>query len=109
MEETSRLKKLEAFEEIVMHLSRAVASRVLYSLGHPTVLETIKKAHQALVELLKKEKELSLGLIKNELFLEDISLHSKAGVSFKGLIEHLEGRDVERISFSKGLKIEELK
>ncbi|MBU1615306.1 HD domain-containing protein [bacterium] len=109
MEETSKIEKLEAFEEVVKCLSGAVAGRALYPLGHPTVLSATEKTYHILAKLLKKRKEFSLGRIENELVFEDISISGETNTSLKGFIEHLKERAVERISFFSGLKIEELK
>lgn len=89
-------------------LMNAIQAGKIYSEDHPKFREFIDRLYAVLLELLENRKELALGIVSGELaWGEEIffELSQKLG----SLISFLEENQVERIIFTQGLQLEELR
>ena len=89
-------------------LMNAIQAGKIYSEDHPKFREFIDRLYAVLLELLENRKELALGIVSGELAWEEeifFELSQKLG----SLISFLEENQVERIIFTQGLQLEELR
>lgn len=89
-------------------LMNAIQAGKIYSEDHPKFREFIDRLFAVLLELLENRKELALGIVSGELAWEEeifFELSQKLG----SLISFLEENQVERIIFTQGLQLEELR
>lgn len=89
-------------------LMNAIQAGKIYSTSHPKFQEFLDRLYAVLKETLEARKDLTLGIVSGELAWEEeifFDLTQKLGV----LISFLEESRIERIIFSQGLRLEELR
>ncbi len=89
-------------------LMNAIQAGKIYSEDHPKFGEFIRRLYASLRELLEHRQEIILGLVSGELAWEEeifFELSQKLG----SLVSFLEEDQVERIIFTQGLQLEELR
>jgi HD-GYP domain-containing protein (c-di-GMP phosphodiesterase class II) len=94
-------------EELITRLARAVQVYGLYGDEHRLTEESIDSLSVILDEILVEKKEITIGIIGNEIAFEKEPLHESSR-SKKGFINHLILIGVKKISFSEGVEKIEL-
>lgn len=80
----------------------------LYTTGHPRFDKFLNQAYQSLSEILKDREEVLFGIVGDELaFEKEIFFDLSRTVS--PVITYLKERGIEKISFRRGVKAEELR
>ncbi|HAR35598.1 MAG TPA: hypothetical protein DCR87_01580 [Acidobacteria bacterium] len=89
-------------------LMNAIQAGKIYSTDHPKFQEFIGHLYANLKELLEARQELTLGIVSGELAWEE-EIFFDLSAKLAGLISFLEESRVERIVFSQGLTLAELR
>ncbi|MCX8159732.1 MAG: HD domain-containing protein [Candidatus Saccharicenans sp.] len=89
-------------------LMNAIQAGKIYSQDHPKFREFLDRLYASLLELLQHRKELILGVVSGELAWED-EIFFELSQKLRPLASFLEENQVERIVFSQGLQLEELR
>jgi hypothetical protein len=88
-------------------LTAAVQNAGIYPEGHPQVASYLQEAHRLLETLAWERKEITLLVIGGGLMVNKRPL-TAAGACEAAFIQVLKNNDIERITFYKGLSLEEL-
>ncbi|MGB9907858.1 MAG: HD-GYP domain-containing protein [Candidatus Saccharicenans sp.] len=89
-------------------LMNAIQAGKIYAPDHPKSQEFISQLYASLKELLQQRQELALGIVSGELAWEEEIFFDLSG-KLAALIGFLEESRIERIVFSQGLSLEELR
>jgi len=98
------LEKIKAF---LTDFVSAIQAAKFYPADHPQVTDMVRRAARNLEEVLKEKKEISIGVIDNELAWEDeilFDLSQKLG----SLLLYLKERGIERMTFEAPLGEQDL-
>ena len=79
----------------------------LYPSGHPAIFEPVRRAHEALVALLKERDRIVLGIIDDVLVFDEVPFYESDPV-WKELHPRMRERKVESFSFLGGLELREV-
>ena len=90
-------------EDFITYLSNAARNKIIYPSGHPIIMRSLARTFQILENLLKERDAVNIAVIGDELIFEGIPLH-EASVALYGFTRGLRQREIERITFLKGLK-----
>ena len=102
-----KVEEAEKIKALLKHLIGAVRSISLYPVSHPIVKGNVANLSDGLSRLFGNRENITFGIVGNELVSED--LHLSNGDKFcRWLIEKIKSHEVEKISFLKGVAIEEL-
>ena len=93
--------------QAIAQLTAAVQNAGIYPEGHPQVLSYLREAHRLLAVLAGQRREITLLLIGGSLMVDKRPL-TAAGACEAACIQVLRNNDIERITFHKGLSLEEL-
>ncbi|MCJ7812297.1 HD domain-containing protein [bacterium] len=97
----------ERIEELITKFARAVQIARIYTEDHHLTEDTIDHLYQILDDILLEKREITIGIIGDELAFEKEPLYELSSKK-KGFIKHLQSIGVEKISFLKGLEKNEL-
>lgn len=89
-------------------LMNAIQAGKIYSEDHPKFREFIDRLFASLRELLEHRQELILGIVSGELAWEE-EIFFELSQKLRALVSFLEENRIERIVFSQGLQLEELR
>ncbi|MGB9864335.1 MAG: HD-GYP domain-containing protein [Candidatus Saccharicenans sp.] len=89
-------------------LMNAIQAGKIYSTDHPKFREFLDRLYANLLEILENRKELTLGIVSGELAWEE-EIFFDLSEKLRALISFLEENRIERIIFSQGLQLEELR
>ncbi|NPV82055.1 MAG: hypothetical protein HPY46_00490 [Candidatus Aminicenantes bacterium] len=89
-------------------LMNAIQAGKIYSEDHPKFREFIDRLFASLRELLEHRQELILGVVSGELAWEE-EIFFELSQKLRTLVGFLEENRIERIVFSQGLQLEELR
>lgn len=98
---------MESKEQLLLALINTIQTAKIYSPSHPQFSESVNSLWETLNRYLQEKNEFILGLVGQELCLEDqifFELSEKA----QSFVHFLKERGIEKITFSLGLKREEL-
>jgi len=98
---------LEATEDLVRRLAAAVRAASLYSCAHPLVERNADRLATACNRLLEKTGTLVVGLIGDELVVNDARL-PKAAAVLTGFLRELREREIEKVTLFYGVTREEI-
>jgi len=98
---------VEKIRTALTHLSSAIQAGKIYSTDHPRFKEFVRHAHQVLTEVLKEKKDLTLGIVEEELAWEE-EIFFTLSQKLKTLVLYLRQKGVERMVFHQGLEEKEL-
>ncbi|MDD5194339.1 MAG: HD domain-containing protein [Candidatus Omnitrophica bacterium] len=97
----------ELIERILKNFSVTLQHIRIYTREHRVFKESMEKTYQSLQEAFKEREELVIGIVGEELAFEK-EIFFDLSKKIKGTIHYLKKREIERITFHKGLTIEEL-
>jgi len=98
---------MESKEQLLLALINTIQTAKIYSPSHPQFAESINSLWETLTRYLQEKNEIILGVVGQELCLEDqifFELSEKA----QSFVHFLKERGIEKIIFSLGLQREEL-
>lgn len=98
----------ERLRDLVKYLSSSIKTLSLYTENHPMFEDSIDRLNEHLQDLLKERNKLPFAIIEDELVFEDMPFYDFSSF-FYSFIFFLEKREVERITFIKGIDRRELK
>ncbi|MFQ5866636.1 MAG: HD-GYP domain-containing protein [bacterium] len=90
-------------EDFITYLSNATRNKVIYPSGHPIIKRSLMRTFEILESLLEERDEINIAVMGDELIFEGMSLHEFSAVLY-GFIRNLRQREIEKITFLKGLK-----
>ncbi len=94
--------ELEKMYAILKGINSAIKGKKLYPAGHPAIFTQTTKAYQALLELLKTNNKIFIGLAKDVLVFEENPIMDPEK-NLGELIHRMMDREIEGIIFEKGL------
>ncbi|MBI4486236.1 MAG: HD domain-containing protein [Acidobacteria bacterium] len=95
-------------EELVRRLAAALRGTELYSPNHPLVQRGIEALSTAALEALQAAPTIVIGFIGDEVVVDAVRL-PKGTATLVGFARDLRERDIEKVTFSRGLTREELR
>lgn len=93
-------------EDFITYLSNATRNKTIYPSGHPIIMRSLMRTFEILETLLEEKKEINIVVVGDELIFEGIALHEISAALY-GFTRDLRQREIEKITFLKGLKNEE--
>ena len=97
----------EQIRDSLSYLMSAIQAAKIYSTDHPYFEDFIDKAYSSLLDILKERTELIIGIVEGELSIGR-EIFFDLSQKLKPLITYLHERGIDRISFHRTLKREEL-
>ena len=97
----------QSIEDSLRRLVSSLQLARIYPLEHPKFREALDAAYASLQELLRQKEELVVGIVGEELAVEN-EIFFDLSRTLKPMIQHLKERKIERISFRRQLSREEL-
>lgn len=92
---------------LLQQLSAALRSAVLYPSGHPAIHTPLRNLAAGLAMLLRERDRVMLGVVDDVLVLDEIPFY-EADTQFKAVVQALEARELESVSFLPGVTLREL-
>ncbi len=96
-----------SFERIIQNLAAAVKCRRIYPPTHGMVQRTFRRLHEDLRLLFVDQEIVRVGLVGDDLVGGEQPL-SRVNLTVQHLIRTLQEREIEKLSFHRGLQEEEL-
>ena len=93
-------------EDFITYLSNATRNKVIYPSGHPIIARSLKRTFEILESLLEERDEVNIAVVGDELIFEGMALHEISAALY-GFTRDLRQREIEKITFLKGLRNEE--
>jgi len=97
----------EKVKETLTDFISAIQAAKIYTTKHLKFSEFVDKAYSSLLEILKDRPELIIGIIQGELAFEH-DIFFDMSQKLRPLIDYLQEREIERISFLQSLQRDEL-
>lgn len=91
---------------LIKQLHIVITDMGIYPPEHPMIARSLKASYQELRNYLEKERDLTISVIENRLTVEDFPLEER-DKTFMKFTADLNNRQIQSITFLKGLKIEE--
>src|SRR2546425_10207920 len=95
-------------EELVRRLAAALRGTELYSPTHPLVQRSVEALSTVALEALQHTPSVVIGFIGDEIIVDAVRL-PKGTATLVGVARDLRDRDIEKVTFSRGLTREELR
>src|SRR2546425_47457 len=95
-------------EELVRRLAAALRGTELYSPTHPVVQRSVEALSTAALQALQLAPSIVIGFIGDEIVVDAVRL-PKGTATLVGFARDLRDRDIEKVTFSRGLTREELR
>jgi len=92
---------------IIQQFTSALRNATLYPDGHPSLSTPLRLLHSALTDLFQDRDKIALGLIDDVLILDEVPFY-EANLRYAAIFSTLEKRQIEAITFSRGLEPGEL-
>ncbi len=93
-------------EDFMTYLTNATRNKTIYPSGHPIIMRSLMRTFEILETLLEEKEEINIAVIGDELIFEGMHLH-EISTALYGFTRDLRQREIEKITFLKGLKNEE--
>lgn len=93
-------------EDFITYLSNCTRNKSIYPSGHPIIMRSLMRTFEILEALLEEKKEINMAIMGDELILEGIALHEISATLY-GFTRDLRQREIEKITFLKGIRSEE--
>ena len=93
--------------KVVTQFTAAVQNAGIYPNDHPQVLSYIRETHRLLEELFRVKRAITLLLIGDSLMVDRRPLPI-SGACEKAFVQILRDNSIERVSFNKGLSLDQL-
>jgi len=98
--------KEQLAEDFITYFSNATRNKVIYPSGHPIIMRSSMRTFEIIENLLKEKDTINIAVVGDELIFEGIPLH-EASVALYAFTRDLRLREIEKITFLKGLKNDE--
>jgi len=95
-------------EDLVRRLAAALRGAELYAQQHPLVQRSSAALHAALTERLSEDPSVIVGLIGDDVVVNEMRL-GKGSASLTGFVRGLRDREIEKITFHRGISAEEVR
>jgi putative nucleotidyltransferase with HDIG domain len=95
-------------EDLVRRLAAALRAAELYAPQHPLVQRSIAGLNGALTPYLSEAQSVVVGLIGEDVVVNETRL-GKGSASLTGFVRGLRDREIEKITFHRGITLEEIK
>ncbi|MDE3156645.1 MAG: HD-GYP domain-containing protein [Acidobacteriota bacterium] len=95
-------------DEMVRRLAAALRAVELYSPAHPLVQRGVTALGAACTEALQAAPTVTIGFIGDEVVVDDVRL-AKSSASLAGFVRGLRDRDIEKITFARGVSADEFR
>ncbi|HSL21894.1 MAG TPA: HD-GYP domain-containing protein [Vicinamibacterales bacterium] len=102
------MSNLEQSEELVRRLAAAARASALYAPSHPLVLRGIDALADSCGRALQQSEQLVIGFVGDDLVVDGQRLTRNAA-SLAGFVRELRGREVEKITFSRGVSRDDVR
>ncbi|MFB3059832.1 MAG: hypothetical protein ACE10C_00495, partial [Candidatus Binatia bacterium] len=96
----------EQFSDTVKQVHAALKNATAYPENHPVADEVIRKSYETLIGLLNKQPLFTTCVVGNKLMVDDLLIDSGGSFS-SGFAKTLSQRDVDSITFYRGLSHKE--
>ncbi len=96
----------ELFSDTVKQIHAALKNATAYPENHPVADEVIRKSYETLIGLLNKQPLFTACVVGNKLMVDDLLIDS-GGAFSSGFAKTLSQRDVDSITFYRGLSHKE--
>jgi HD-GYP domain-containing protein (c-di-GMP phosphodiesterase class II) len=93
-------------EDFITYLSNATRNKVIYPSGHPIIMRSLMTTFEILESLLEESDEVNIAVMGDELVFQGMALHEISAALY-GFTRDLQQREIEKITFLKGVKNEE--
>ena len=97
----------KTISQMVTQFTAAIQNAGIYPADHPQVLSYIHETHRLLAELFRAKRAITLLLIGDSLMVERRPLPI-SGACEKAFVQILRDNSLERVSFNKGLSLDQL-
>ncbi|MFH1846276.1 MAG: hypothetical protein ABH869_01830 [Candidatus Omnitrophota bacterium] len=104
---TNDINVRDKVKQVIKIMASSMHLNVWYGADHKLALQTAVQLKSVLKSALAQKEEITIGIVGNELAFEKKPFY-KTSMRVKGFIEHLNEIGVEKITFLKGVKDEEL-
>jgi len=95
-------------EDLVRRLAAALRGAELYAQQHPLVQRSSAALHAVLTERLNEDPSVIVGLIGDDVVVNEMRL-GKGSASLTGFVRGLRDREIEKITFHRGISAEEVR
>jgi putative nucleotidyltransferase with HDIG domain len=99
--------RLAQYDELLRRFAASVRASQLYKTDHPLLTRNVEGLLTALTPLLQQQPAVTVGIVEHEFVVSDTPMPRASG-AMKELIERLGANQVERISFERGVRPEDL-
>ncbi len=93
-------------EDFITYFTNATRNKAIYPAGHPIIMRSSMRTFGILETLLEEKNEINIAVMGDELILEGMALHEISATLY-GFTRGLKQREIEKITFLKGIKSEE--
>ena len=100
-------RRLPLYDDLARRFASAWRGIQLYQPGHPLIVRNLEALLDALHQLFSDDESVAIGVVGGELVVADTPL-PKAAASLGELLRRLQAGGIERITFWKGLTVDEL-
>jgi putative nucleotidyltransferase with HDIG domain len=100
---------LGAREDLVRRLAAAIRATELYAPTHPLVKRSVEALLTACHESLQSSPHVVIGFIGDEIVIDDARMSTRASAALVGLVRSLREREIEKITFGRGLTGEDVR
>ena len=99
----------QARTDLVRRLAAAIRAAELYAPGHPLLQRGVDALVDACQQALQGEAQVVVGFIGDEIVVDDARVGTSSSAALVGLVRGLRDRDVEKITFSRGVSAEDVR
>lgn len=96
-------------EDLVRRLAAAIRASELYAHDHPLVQRGVEGLTAACSRSLQSAPQVVIGFISDEIVVDDARLPTKSSAALVGLVRSLREREIEKITFSRGVSGEDVR
>ena len=100
-------RRLPLYDDLARRFASALRGIQLYQTDHPLIVRNLEALLDALQQLLADGESVAIGVVGGELVVADTPL-PKAAASLGELLRRLQAGGIERITFRRGLAVDEL-
>jgi len=93
-------------EDFIIYLSNATRNKTIYPSGHPIIMRSLMRTFEILESLLAERDEINIAVMGDELIFKGVPLREISAALYS-FTRNLRQREIEKITFLKGLKNEE--
>ena len=100
-------RRLPLYDDLARRFASALRGIQLYAPDHPLIIRNLEALLDALQQLFADDEAVAIGVVGGELVVADTPL-PKAASTLGELLRRLQSGGIERITFKKGVTVDEL-